>query len=357
MSLLILDSTEKRMNLVQKIFDRQFVLDKKMDREYSDYRKRMMLKDINYNLETLETAVKLKADSIFSDYALWLLQMLVQRMKDLGEERVREQMVAHYQILKEVLGEEVPFGEREETFRQLDKAIRITREAPIEPVEDEDFSRGELGRIRENFLNCLIKSDKTTAREEIEKAIEDGVSLEDIYQEVFQKVLIKIGDLWHQGKISVAQEHFSTALVQNIMGQLYPLIFSRPRIDRSVVACCIGNELHEMAARMVCDILEMKGWDSLYLGAGVPQQSLLSALQEHNPDLLVLSVTMPIYLEQCREVISDLQAKKEEFKPLIAVGGRAFSLAPHLPQEWGADIYARNGLELAEWAGGKLKKV
>jgi len=57
MSLLILDSTEDRMQLVQEIFDRQFKQDKKLSSEYDDYRKRQMLKDISYNLECLETAL------------------------------------------------------------------------------------------------------------------------------------------------------------------------------------------------------------------------------------------------------------------------------------------------------------
>ncbi len=356
MSLLILDTTEERMKLSQEIFERQFARDRKMEKEYSNYRKRMMLKDINYNLETLEVAAKLDSDQIISDYARWLFQLLAFRMKDLGEERVRAQMTSHYEILKEVFKEKVQGEEKDKIFRLLDKAIEVTRETPVEYENDEDFSRGKIGRIRERFLQLLLKPDKQEARREIESSLEKGLELEDVYLKIFQRVLLKIGELWHRGKISVAQEHFCTALIQNIMAGLYPRIFSRPRIDRRVLACCIGNELHEMAPRMVCDILEMKGWDSLYLGAGVPRDSLLDSLEEHRPDLLVLSVTMPIYLDQCREVISDLKNREEKLKTLIAVGGRAFSLAPHLPAEWGADVYAQDGIELAEWAKKSLSR-
>ena len=118
MSLLILDSTEDRMQLVQEIFDRQFKQDKKLSSEYDDYRKRQMLKDISYNLECLETALNFKADGIFTDYTRWIFELLAIRMKDLGENRVREQMIHHYQILGKILTEKT-YSEKKKIFPAL----------------------------------------------------------------------------------------------------------------------------------------------------------------------------------------------------------------------------------------------
>jgi hypothetical protein len=34
----------------------------------------------------------------------------------------------------------------------------------------------------------------------------------------------------------------------------------------------------------------------------------------------------------------------------IAIGGRAIQLAPHLAEEWGLAVTAKDGLELVAWA-------
>jgi hypothetical protein len=36
------------------------------------------------------------------------------------------------------------------------------------------------------------------------------------------------------------------------------------------VAACVSGELHEIGVRMLCDLLEMEGWNTIYLGANVP---------------------------------------------------------------------------------------
>ena len=56
---------------------------------------------------------------------------------------------------------------------------------------------------------------------------------------------------------------------------MYPLLFSQERKDRTILCACPGTELHEMGSRMVADLFENNGWDSIYLGAAVPEDALL----------------------------------------------------------------------------------
>ena len=105
-----------------------------------------------------------------------------------------------------------------------------------------------------------------------------------------------------------------------------------------------------MGGRILCDLMEIKGWNSVYLGAAVPAVNIISAIKKHEPDLVGLSVTMPFYLEQCERAVKKIKANDSIDNVKIAVGGRAFSLAPHLPSEWGVDVTVNNGIELAEWA-------
>ena len=54
-------------------------------------RKQLMFQDILYNFSFLTTAVNLQDENIFSNYAVWLFELLCNLMKD--------QMVDHYHVL------------------------------------------------------------------------------------------------------------------------------------------------------------------------------------------------------------------------------------------------------------------
>ncbi|MBP1910711.1 cobalamin B12-binding domain-containing protein [Methanolobus bombayensis] len=64
----------------------------------------------------------------------------------------------------------------------------------------------------------------------------------------------------------------------------------------------VGTELHEMGIRMVADIFEINGWNSFYLGANTPSDSILKILNDNNSDIVLLSVTMIPHLT----ILSDL---------------------------------------------------
>ena len=99
MSLLLSGIEAKLITLAQKIFDRQFELDSKLVIEMDERRKQLMFQDILYNFSFLTTAVNLQDENIFSNYALWLFELLCNLMKDIDRDRIKDQMVDHYRIL------------------------------------------------------------------------------------------------------------------------------------------------------------------------------------------------------------------------------------------------------------------
>jgi len=359
LSLLFEVIDNKKEKLAQKIFERQFEYDKKLDDEYNDYRKSKMYRDIKYNLESLEVAIKYDANKVFEDYALWLVKFLSNRMMDFPKKRIKEQMIDHYRIISEELKEEnLGRDYLQKAQIHLENAIKITEEADLEEESVKKaigFSSSEnlLEGLSIRFLNSLLQADREEAQKVIEDALDNldnDVSLEDIYLGIFQKTMIRVGELWHSGDIMVDEEHYITSMVQSIMMQLWPKIFDGKKIDRKIMVCTAGNELHEMGGRILCDLMEIKGWNTVYLGAAVPAVNIISAIKKHKPDLVGLSVTMPIYLEQCERAVKKIKTNDSTKNVKIAVGGRAFSLAPHLPAEWGVDVSVNNGIELNEWA-------
>lgn len=113
----------------------------------------------------------------------------------------------------------------------------------------------------------------------------------------------------------------------------------------TLIAACTHGEHHEVGLRMICDLLEYAGWETSYLGAAVPVESLLGMVRERRPDVLALSVSTLPHVNHAKEMITQLRQLGGR-TPLIAVGGRPFMQRPALAQRVGADITAADAAEL-----------
>ena len=150
-------------------------------------------------------------------------------------------------------------------------------------------------------------------------------------------------------QVSVAQEHYCTAATQLIMSQLYPHIFATERIGRRLVATCVGGELHEIGIRMVADFFEMEGWDTYYLGANTPTESVVQTVVERSADILGVSATIAFHTSAVADLIANVRAS-EVGDVKILVGGYPFNIAPDLWRQVGADGCARDAQEAVELA-------
>ncbi len=205
-------------------------------------------------------------------------------------------------------------------------------------------TEGPLALLAQQYLNALLRMERHAASQLVLEAVASGVSVRDIYLSVFQPVQYEIGRLWQINKMSVAQEHYCTATTQLVMSQLYPYIFTGQAEKRVVVATCVGNELHEIGVRMVADFFEMDGWNSIYLGANVPTDALLTTLYSQQADLVCLAVTMTYHLRSAQEIIATMRSHAELSHVKILVGGYPFKADPDLWKELGADGYGEDAL-------------
>ena len=101
----------------------------------------------------------------------------------------------------------------------------------------------------------------------------------------------------------------------------------------------IEGELHQVGANMVADMLESDGWDVRFLGANVPHDAVLRAVEDHRADVLGISTTMLFHLPVVEHLV---QSARERFgnELKVVVGGAAFRGDPALAERVGADGFA-----------------
>jgi methanogenic corrinoid protein MtbC1 len=208
-----------------------------------------------------------------------------------------------------------------------------------------------MAQLADEYIELVLEGKRNQAFELIMDKVNSGVSIKDLYLQVFQPVQYEIGLLWEKNKISVATEHFSTAVTQLIMSQLFPYILSNRKNGYSMVACCVGSELHELGMRMVADFFEMDGWDTYFVGANTPLETIVQLLQDRHTDLLALSVTMEKNVPLATDLIKQIKDEPDVQNIKILVGGLPFRYNENLWQSIGAHAFAEDaqkGIEKAK---------
>jgi methanogenic corrinoid protein MtbC1 len=213
---------------------------------------------------------------------------------------------------------------------------------------DEGLIASELLAISRQYVDLLRNAERRAAIDLVLR-VADEHPVERIYTELLQEAQYEVGRLWEANELSVAQEHYSTAVTQLIMSLLYPRICATPKNRGAFIGVCVEGELHEVGIRMVCDLFELRGWKSFYLGSSMPSADLLRFIEQKRPDVIGISAIYDLNVDSARSLIAQLRLETPRSTTILA-GGRPFLLQSGLWRDVGADGTARDAAESVEVA-------
>ncbi len=205
-----------------------------------------------------------------------------------------------------------------------------------------------LADLSRRYLSLCLGMHRREALALVHELAASGVAIQDLYLKVFTPAQREVGRLWDMNAVSVADEHFCTAVTQLAIAQLSARIFSVPRVGRTVLASSAEGELHELGMRMIADLFELAGWDSIFLGASTPSDAVVATVREQRPDLVALSLTLPEHAGAVCTIIDALRADPATASIPILVGGRALAVDPTLKARLGADAIETDAAKAVE---------
>ena len=219
---------------------------------------------------------------------------------------------------------------RTETNRRLYSDEDIERLRLLHQATTNGHSIGNIARLSAEALNDLIGTDppappfsapapaaaplQTGAPDSIEARIErcisaiaqlDASRLEgelaraavSLSQPQFLEMLVeplmrRVGDLWRQGTLRVADEHLASAVVRTFVRGMQAAYQTSPNSPRIVIGTPAGQK-HELGALMAATMATAEGWNVTYLGAELPAEELAGAVQQSGASSLGLSIVYP----------------------------------------------------------------
>ena len=142
-------------------------------------------------------------------------------------------------------------------------------------------------------------------------------------------LLCRIGDEWHAGRFSPAQEHFASGVLYDIIVERMRAFTPRDDAPRILIATPAG-ERHAIGAALVGAGAAVEGWRVIYLGVDLPAQEIVAAAIAGKVSVVALSV---LYVEDRKQILGELRSVRSHLPsgiPLFVGGSGALTLAREL---------------------------
>jgi methanogenic corrinoid protein MtbC1 len=180
--------------------------------------------------------------------------------------------------------------------------------------------------LLDELIGLLAPIDKAGFERKLNGAVA-VIPFEEAVQRILLPLQRRIGELWHEGRLGTAIEHYVTKLIQqklfSVMNQL-PVNEFGPRV---LIACPEG-ETHEIGAQAVAYIAATRGCQVYYLGPNLPMSDLIAFCEKISPDLVLLSLTEAKSEDAMLQQLKELKQLATQWP--LAVGGQGAEVLEHL---------------------------
>lgn len=178
--------------------------------------------------------------------------------------------------------------------------------------------------LRDYLFQLSLQQGIDSIHDVINSLLIKGEPQHRIYDELILNVLNRIGDLWSNNKLSIADEHTMTETIRNVMYRIHSEISkNNVKIPKKVICMTLTNDEHEIPLVMIQSILDEINIPSTNLGPNIPVPEIESKIQAVNPTHLIISSNYVLDTDTFNSEISQLIqfCHKKDIEILIGGSG------------------------------------
>ena len=216
------------------------------------------------------------------------------------------------------------------------------RQRDLDALSEPAKAAPRSGRVDhvQRLARRLVAGDEAGAMAVAEAALAGGMDPEALYIDVLAGAMVDIGDGWHAGEISIAEEHQATAIMQRLLGRLARNFTRRGRRRGTIVLGAASGDPHGLPGAFLADPLRGRGFAVVDLGPDTPAEAFVHAAT-HADGLVAVGMTLSITpTGPIRDAVAALRSAGVRV-PVLA-GGAAIPDAATATR-LGADRWAADG--------------
>ena len=207
--------------------------------------------------------------------------------------------------------------------------------------------------VLEQLSQAVIDGKAPVAKALTEQALTEGIDAGRVISDGLVPGMAVVGDRFKRNEYYIPEVLLAARAMKTSLGLLQPLLgASSFEPVGTIVVGTVKGDLHDIGKNLVAMMLEGASFKVVDLGVDVSPEQFVSAVREHNAQLIGLSALLTTTMVNMRGIIEALRASGLRDQVRVIVGG-----AP-VTQGWadeiGADGYAPDAATGVDVARGLL---
>jgi 5-methyltetrahydrofolate--homocysteine methyltransferase len=193
----------------------------------------------------------------------------------------------------------------------------------------------------QKLYDAVLNGDQKTAVAVTREALDAGAEPMDLITNYMVPAMDEVGKRFECEEYFVPELLLSARAMKGSLELLRPLLAAAGAqpVGRVVIGTVKGD-LHDIGKNLVASMLEGAGFEVIDLGADVPPEKFVAAIQERNANLVALSALLTVTMPAMRTTIEALKQAGVRDRVKVMVGGAP--VTPQFAGEIGADGYSDN---------------
>lgn len=189
--------------------------------------------------------------------------------------------------------------------------------------------------------DAVLTGDAKTAVAVTKEAIAEKVNPTALITDAMIPAMAEVGRLFECQEYFVPELLLAARAMKGALELLRPLLAETgTQPTGRVVIGTIKGDLHDIGKNLVASMLEGGGFEVTDLGADVPPEQFVSAIQEKRPQIVCLSALLTVTMPAMKTTIEAMKQAGVRDQVKVLVGGAP--VTPEYAKAIGADGYGEN---------------
>ncbi|HEY5572129.1 MAG TPA: corrinoid protein [Anaerolineales bacterium] len=206
-----------------------------------------------------------------------------------------------------------------------------------------------MSEILEKISTAIIEGDADSAPGLVQKALDQGLAPKTVLDDGMVVGMNEVGARFKRGDMFVPEVLMSADTMQAGLVVLRPLLAAAGvKMLGTVVLGTVKGDLHDIGKNLVGMMCEGAGFEVVDLGFNVPPEKFISAIKEHQPDVVGMSALLTTTMRSMGHTIKAIEEAGLRDQLKIMVGGAPVDR--DFAERIGADGYGSNAVAGVEQA-------
>ena len=193
-----------------------------------------------------------------------------------------------------------------------------------------------------DLTQAIVEGDYAKCVELTNEALNEGASPQDIVRSGLQAGMLIVGDKFSAGDFFIPDMLMAARAITRAMEAIRPHLSNAgmPTLGRVIIGT-VSGDLHDIGKNIVAMFLRGAGFEVFDLGTNVPSDRFVTAVKEHDPDIVGMSALLTTTMPNMQYAIAALDSAALLSQVKVIVGGAP--VTQHFADQIGAAGYAHDG--------------